>query len=746
MDGTRTQRKPTFLWQALLILLPVVVLAVVGALSLRQDRLLAQQEATQRAQAIADDLLPHIWGELTARTDANGSNRLAFQTGQAGRLIFPPPCELVPTPQPFNLAALTAEQARLWQTLRRAEREGSVFAESETYRAFLASNPPDNFAAVASYGLGMALVWQGKQSEAEETLGRLTKQYPEAAGESGLPLRLLAEFQLLHFSVRWTAILTAQAQSRVGDPTEKRDLLPVLEFPCLTLSNFVSLEEFCSNAVWHPTPLTPYFLNRLREQTDEDLEILAGKRRDTTDEARWAFARRATAPRTAKTIAECQRLWNEHEQLRQFYRTAQPYLLQPPAMCYLQTETGPWVATRVDESPTNRSFVCRPEADVVAALRALIAGTKQLPVYFGVGLELAGRKPRWFDEELRLWREVYHFNTRTGGSDRKEYLPELATNVLASASKLEQGAEILKVNVYLTSPTQLFKLQRARTFWFGALIAVSAIAALVGLATAWRAFRRQLRLSEMKSNFVSSVSHELRAPIASVRLLAESLERGKVSEPAKQNEYFRFIGQECRRLSSLIENVLDFSRIEQGRKQYEFEPTDLAALVRETVKLMQPYAEEKGVKLAEGTSNTEHQTPNIELSVDGRAIQQALVNLLDNAIKHSPKGETVTVGMEIRNPKSEIRSGDATLNPQPSTLNLSVSDHGPGIPASEHERIFERFYRLGSELRRETPGVGIGLSIVKHIVEAHGGRVRVESKLGKGSRFTIELPKDPNHG
>ena len=112
----------------------------------------------------------------------------------------------------------------------------------------------------------------------------------------------------------------------------------------------------------------------------------------------------------------------------------------------------------------------------------------------------------------------------------------------------------------------------------------------------------------MKSNFVSSVSHELRAPIASVRLMAESLERGKVAGGEKQDEYFRFIVQECRRLSSLIENVLDFSRIEQGRKQYEFEPTDLAALTRETVKLMEPYAEEKGVKL----ETFEHSTFNAQ--------------------------------------------------------------------------------------------------------------------------------------
>jgi signal transduction histidine kinase len=137
------------------------------------------------------------------------------------------------------------------------------------------------------------------------------------------------------------------------------------------------------------------------------------------------------------------------------------------------------------------------------------------------------------------------------------------------------------------------------------------------------------------------------------------------------------------------------------------------------------------------------------MEIDGRAIQQALVNLIDNAIKHSPKGETVTVGLEFGVRSSEF-GAQPTLNSQPlgatkrseggSTLSLFVSDHGPGIPPEEHEKIFERFYRRGSELRRETQGVGIGLSIVKHIVEAHGGRVLVESEPGQGSRFTIEIP------
>ncbi len=150
-----------------------------------------------------------------------------------------------------------------------------------------------------------------------------------------------------------------------------------------------------------------------------------------------------------------------------------------------------------------------------------------------------------------------------------------------------------------------------------------------------------------------------------------------------------------------------------------FEPTDLKRLVEETVKLMGPSAEERQIRL-----NCLTPADAVSGEVDGRAIQQALVNLIDNAVKHSPDGAGVEVGLASS-------SG---------TVTLYVEDHGPGIPSEEHERIFERFYRRGSELRRETQGVGIGLSIVKHIVEAHNGQVWVQSEPGKGSRFNIELP------
>jgi signal transduction histidine kinase len=375
-------------------------------------------------------------------------------------------------------------------------------------------------------------------------------------------------------------------------------------------------------------------------------------------------------------------------------------------------------------------IVCRDETEIVPALTRLVDSASQVPEYFGITLELAGRS---ILSASNLPVLVEGSLGKAAGSGWKSTRHIAPPEILATATKGDAGAPFLKLNVHLTSPQMLFARQRERTLWFGLLISVSAVGALIGFVSAWRTFQKQQRLAEMKTNFVSSVSHELRAPIASVRLMAEGLERGKVQEMAKQQEYFRLIVQECRRLSSLIENVLDFSRIEQGRKQYEFEPTDLCTLVQGTAKLMEPQAAERQISISAIVP-----TERVVADVDGKAIQQALVNLIDNAIKHSPNGSTISVGLGF------LQNGRVAC-PQPAefrAIHLYVEDHGEGIPAEEHQRIFERFYRLGSELRRETQGVGLGLAIVKHVVEAHGGKVTVRSEVGKGSRFTIELPVD----
>lgn len=273
-----------------------------------------------------------------------------------------------------------------------------------------------------------------------------------------------------------------------------------------------------------------------------------------------------------------------------------------------------------------------------------------------------------------------------------------------------------------TDEAALYAGYRRRLWLNAALIVCAAMAAMIGLASLWRGYRRQARMSELKSNFVSSVSHELRAPLGAVRLMAENLEHGKVADPAQQHEYFRLIGQECRRLASLVDNVLDFARMESGRKQYTFEPMDMTSLLRHAVAVMEPVAADRGIRLvftppADGAAA-------LEPSWDGAAIEESLVNLVDNAIKHSPPGSAVSLEVE--------RTG--------SGVRLWVKDSGAGIPKEEQDRIFDLFYRSGSELRRETKGAGIGLSLVKHVAEAHGGRVLVVSEVGKGSQFGLELP------
>jgi signal transduction histidine kinase len=204
--------------------------------------------------------------------------------------------------------------------------------------------------------------------------------------------------------------------------------------------------------------------------------------------------------------------------------------------------------------------------------------------------------------------------------------------------------------------------------------------------------------------------------------MAESLDGGRIVEEDKRRDYYRLIVQECRRLSGLVENVLDLSRIRDGRKSYRFEPVDLAALLRQSVSVMEPCAAERQVTLRLAPDAA----AGLQPCWDGAAVEQSLVNLLDNAIKHSPAGSAVEIGVEREDGK----------------IRLWVGDSGPGIPVAEQRRIFEMFYRRGTELRRETQGVGIGLTIVRNVAEAHGGRVTVDSEVGRGSRFSLELPME----
>jgi signal transduction histidine kinase len=240
-----------------------------------------------------------------------------------------------------------------------------------------------------------------------------------------------------------------------------------------------------------------------------------------------------------------------------------------------------------------------------------------------------------------------------------------------------------------------------------------------GMLFAYRNVARELALAKLKSDFVSNVSHELRTPLSLIRLYAETLELGRLSSPGKHQEYYEIIRKESERLSSLINNILDFSRIEAGKKEYSFRETDMADLVRSTLDSYRFEIEQNGFQFEQKIDNNLPQ-----LRVDREAIARSLLNLVNNAVKYSATEKYLGVHLYRRN----------------GGVNIEVVDHGIGIPLKEQLKIFEKFYRVGDPLVHNTKGSGLGLSLVRHIVQAHGGVVAVESAPGRGSKFIITLP------
>ena len=243
-----------------------------------------------------------------------------------------------------------------------------------------------------------------------------------------------------------------------------------------------------------------------------------------------------------------------------------------------------------------------------------------------------------------------------------------------------------------------------------------------GIWLTYRNVSREMNLARLKSDFVANVSHELRTPLALIRLYAETLELGRLTAKEKYQEYFRIIREESERLTALINNILDFSRIEAGRKEYEFKETNLADLVRSTLDSYRFQIEQNGFAFEENISGD---IPPV--IVDREAIARSLLNLVNNALKYSKDQKYIGVSLYRAN----------------SRVNLEVRDHGIGIPPNEQEKIFEKFYRCGDPLVHNIKGSGLGLSLVRHIARAHGGDVLVESTPEKGSKFTIALPLDP---
>ena len=240
-----------------------------------------------------------------------------------------------------------------------------------------------------------------------------------------------------------------------------------------------------------------------------------------------------------------------------------------------------------------------------------------------------------------------------------------------------------------------------------------------GLVLTKHMVSKEMAVAKLKSDFVSNVSHELRTPLALIRLYAETLELGRITTQEKKHQYYRIIRKESERLTALINNILDFSRIEAGHKEYEFRETDIADLVRNTLDSYRYQIEQQGFALEEAIDSD---LPAVR--VDREAIARALVNLVNNALKYSQ--DEKYLGVKLYRDNGSVK--------------LEVADRGIGIARRDQAKIFEKFYRAGDPLVHNTKGSGLGLSLVRHITEAHGGEIEVESSPGTGSKFIMSLP------
>ncbi len=257
-----------------------------------------------------------------------------------------------------------------------------------------------------------------------------------------------------------------------------------------------------------------------------------------------------------------------------------------------------------------------------------------------------------------------------------------------------------------------------RSFYLIALFLVLCVT-LFGAYFLWRDVGRELQMAEMRSQFIASVSHELKTPLTAIRIFAETLRMGRLKDSQAKREYLDTIVNESHRLTRLLNNVLDFSKIEKGNRTYRREQACLSEIVQAAVQATQYPLKQQDFHL---NVNMEDDLPDI--SVDRDAIGQAILNLLSNAMKYS--GESRQIDLRVQK-----RAGHAVIE---------VTDQGIGIDPAEQKRIFEKFYRVPSEENERIPGTGLGLALVFHIVKAHNGHVELRSLLGKGSTFSIHLP------
>jgi len=261
--------------------------------------------------------------------------------------------------------------------------------------------------------------------------------------------------------------------------------------------------------------------------------------------------------------------------------------------------------------------------------------------------------------------------------------------------------------------------RQKQDYVFGTLILALVATTIIGTIGTLVVLYREAYVSRLQTDFVNKVSHDLRTPLTSIRMFVETLQLGRLEDPARQKEALDIISSETERLSALITRLLEWARMESGKRSFDFRRQPVGPIVDDALRAVEPQRLQTGAQVIRTLA------PGLpQIYVDRDALADVLVDLLQNAFKYTGPEKRISVLARSTGPSVEI----------------VVEDNGPGIPGADQKRIFDKFYRGKDPLERTIEGSGLGLSMVKHILKAHGGKVSVKSELGKGAAFTVLLP------
>ncbi len=267
--------------------------------------------------------------------------------------------------------------------------------------------------------------------------------------------------------------------------------------------------------------------------------------------------------------------------------------------------------------------------------------------------------------------------------------------------------------------TTIYDLVKKRTYNFILIVSLLALLLLLGLWVIVKNINKEIKLAQVKSEFVSNVSHELRTPLALITMFSETLEMGRVKSEEKKQEYYKIISKETGRLSRIVNTILNFSKMEAGKRKFNMMGNDLNDIVNKVISTYNFHIENKGFKVKFSEENG-----NLSVIADEEAVSEAVINLIDNAMKYSTDIKEIEIN-------TGLKKEDAFVE---------VKDHGIGISDEDQKKIFEKFYRVPTGLVHNVKGTGLGLTLVKQIMDHHKGKIELKSEVNKGSSFKLIFP------